>query len=84
MSVLLMVAVRDNAVQAFAAPFCVRSKGEAIRSFSQAAMDDKLPFKASPKDYSLFLLGAFDDQSGALSSVTPERLIGADEVEGGR
>lgn len=82
MSVLLLFAVFDSKVGAYAAPFCARTKGEAIRSFTDACRQDDLPFKKNPGDYRLFCLGAYDDNKGSLVPHDPEPLIGADELGG--
>jgi len=79
MSVLRLCSVFDTKVSAFAPPFCVKSKGEAIRSFEDACMDDKLPFKLHPSDYILFYVADFDDATGVVTQVLPERLTSADE-----
>lgn len=78
---LLLCSVFDSKVGVFAAPFCARSKGEAIRSFTDACADDALPFKRHPSDYRLFVLAEFDDNAGAVFQVgPPEILVGADEL----
>lgn len=77
---LLLCAVFDSKVGAYSPPFCVKTKGEAIRSFQDACGDDKLPFMKHPQDYRLWLLGEFDDNSGAVTALYPESLLGADEI----
>lgn len=77
---LMMCSVFDSKVGAYATPFFCRTKGEAIRSFTDACKDDKLPFKAHPADYRLIFLGEFDDNSGAMLPTEPVPLIGADEL----
>lgn len=80
---MVACAVRDAAVMAFTPPFFVRTKGEAIRSFVQACADDKLPFKANPKDYSVWLLFEWDDSNGAVIPVEQVVLMTAmDAVDG--
>lgn len=76
----LVCAILDSKVGVYSPPMCFRTKGEAIRSFSDACGDDKLPFGKHPADYRLFLIGEFDDNAGSLSSVSPDPLIGADEL----
>lgn len=80
---LILCSVFDTKVGAYAPPFCCKTKGEAIRSFSDACKDEKMPFRAHPGDYRLCFLGDFDDNSGRLIAAVngPEPLIGADEVE---
>lgn len=77
---LLLCSVFDSAVGVYATPFCVRTRGEAIRSFTDACKDDSLPFKKHPAHYRLFLLGEYDDGTGLVVCNKPEPLIGADEL----
>lgn len=79
MARLVLCSVFDTKVGSYAPPFTVKSRGEAIRSFDDACRDEKLPFRLHPGDYQLFALGEFDDISGYLHPIQPERLIGADE-----
>jgi len=73
---MLICAVRDQAIGAFMQPFFSRSEGEAMRGFSDACKDDKMPFRAHLADYSLFVLGAFDDQIGEIvPEVSPRKLV---------
>jgi len=73
--------VFDSKVGAYANPFMVRTRGEAIRSFEDACRDEKLPFRAHPTDYRVFYLAEFDDNSGLYYPVSPpEPVIGADEI----
>lgn len=77
---LSMYSVHDSKAGVFAAPFCARSRGEAIRSFQIACGDDQLPFKKFPGDYTLFLLAEFDDNTGLIvPQSSPDRVIGAGE-----
>jgi hypothetical protein len=72
--------VYDKAINAFVQPFYARTKGEAIRSFTEAANDEKHQFNRHSNDYSLMHLGEFDDNSGAFSTADPSRVISAVEV----
>jgi hypothetical protein len=72
--------VFDEKACIFAQPFWLVNKGEAIRSFEDACKDDKIPFKAHPSDYKLYLLGSFDDVSGLLSPRdVPEYIVSASD-----
>ncbi|AXH73253.1 MAG: nonstructural protein [Microviridae sp.] len=72
--------VYDKAVSAFLPPFQCRSKGEAIRSFTEAVNDPNKSFGKYATDYSLMGLGTWDDNSGMFLSHDPVRVIGANEV----
>lgn len=76
-----MFSVLDSAVKAFLPPFFCRTKGEAIRSFSEAANNKEHQFYRHSADYTLYYLGDFDDASGIVTSTMgPERVISAREV----
>ena len=66
--ILQMWAVFDHKVEAFMQPQFFRSKGEALRSFSDAVQQDGTVFTKHPEDYSFWFRGTFDDSNG---SVTP-------------
>lgn len=82
--ILKVFTVYDSATLAFLPPFFCRSKGEAIRSFTQAVMDEGHQFAKHKSDYALFELGEFDDSSAAIAvSQVPVRVITALEVGNG-
>lgn len=72
--------VFDRAVRAYLPPFFARSRGEAIRSFSDAVNDAKHQFHVHAADYSLWQVAVFDDASGVCESMEPERVITAVEA----
>lgn len=59
-----MFAVYDSKVRAYLQPFFVPLPAVALRTFAQAANDEKGPIGAHPEDYTLFELGTFDDERG--------------------
>jgi len=67
----LVCAVYDNGVKAFLNPIFCSTRGEAIRSFSDAVADERAPFKAHPEDYSLFVLGEYDEGLGIFENNVP-------------
>lgn len=82
---LHVFSVLDKAVGAFLQPFYARSKGEALRSFTEACHDEKSLFAKHGTDYLLMYLGEFDDVTGLFTTGEPERLLGAFEaVSAGR
>lgn len=52
--------VRDTKAEAYMDPFYMASRGEAVRSFGDAANDTQHPFHKHPEDYVLFELGEYD------------------------
>lgn len=59
--------VFDKKVGAFGTPLFFRSRGEAIRSFSDAVQDGQSQFCKHPEDYGFAYLGSFDDGSGSFT-----------------
>lgn len=74
-------AVRDSALQAFMNPFVAPSRGIALRSFMDEANRSESEMFKHPKDYELFWLGWFDEDSGHLEPlIAPESVARAADV----
>ncbi|UDN67791.1 nonstructural protein [robinz microvirus RP_120] len=58
-----MFAVLDKKINAYNTPLFYRSKGEAIRSFSDACLKED-NFKAHAEDFVWCYLGTYDDETG--------------------
>lgn len=77
MAKLVVVAVRDKALEAFMRPFFVPARGMAARSFQDEvnrAADDNSMYK-HPQDYDLYYLGSFDEESGVFTNNERPELI---------
>jgi hypothetical protein len=79
--ILKVFTIFDSAVGAYLPPFFARSKGEALRSFTEACNDEKTNFCKYPLDYSLMYLGEYDDGGALFSCVAPVRVLAATEVK---
>lgn len=80
----LVCSVYDTVSKVYAPPFYAVNRGDAIRSFSNAVNDSKMgDLNKHSKDFLLFALAEFDNQSGMFVPFgTPERLgLGSDFVE---
>lgn len=76
------MSVLDKKVGAYSAPFLCKTKGEAIRSFTDAVKDSTLPFQKHPEDYCLHFIGEFDDTTAqCVPNSFPEPLLEAMQVE---
>lgn len=53
--------VYDSQCEFYSAPFLAQSKGEALRSFMEAANDDKTYIGRYPAAHTLFELGTYDN-----------------------
>jgi len=72
---LAMFSVYDDKAAAYMPPFFERAEGAAVRAFMSACNDEKHNFFKSSADYSLYILGVFDDATGALVSTSPPRVL---------
>lgn len=70
-----MFGVYDIKACAYLQPFFSINAGSALRAFEDCLQDEKSNLARHPADYQLFELGAFDDASGELTSVTPPKFL---------
>lgn len=61
---LKVYTVRDSKGDAYDSPWTARSRGAAIRAFSDACNDAKTKLYQHPNDYTLFEVGTWDDSTG--------------------
>lgn len=61
---LLMMAIYDSKAEVYSRPFFAVAAGSAVRSFDDAVNDGKSEYSAHPGDYTLFLIGEYDDSTG--------------------
>lgn len=72
---LSVFSVFDAKIGAFMTPFFMRSRGEALRAFSDAVNKDDSTMGPHAEDFTLFLLGDWDDGSAKfVLKPTPESL----------
>lgn len=74
-----MFSIYDRAVDAYMRPFMCKAEGEALREFINLRNSEGSAVYSHPHDFSLFLIGTFNDNDGELVSCVPKRLMGAHE-----
>ena len=67
--------VYDNKALVYGLPFFAPTDGSAVRSFQDLCNDTDTTVGRHPGDYSLFMLGNYDDQKGALIPMSPLRHV---------
>lgn len=72
---LVVVAVRDSAVDAFSRPFFVPSIPVAVRSFRDEVANPESPMFKHPEDYVLWELGVFDEDDGRFENLAAPRQV---------
>ena len=60
----LMFCVYDNKAEAYLNPFFLPMKAMAIREFQNCVNDENHAFGRNPADYTLFMIGVWDGDSG--------------------
>ncbi len=60
----------DDKAKAFLPPFILPNEGMAVRVFADMCNSESHQFGAHPSDYTLFDIGQFDDNLGAVMSET--------------
>lgn len=74
---LVVVSIRDRAVDAFMRPVFVPAAGAAVRSFTDEVNRPSAENEMNrhPDDYDLYELGHFDDQTGRFTLHDDARLL---------
>lgn len=76
--ILKIFAAYDRAAAAYLQPFFAPTTGLAIRSFHDAVNDSNHQFNKHADDYTLYLLGEFNDSDGSFTCPRePEKIISA-------
>lgn len=65
----------DSKAGVYSTPFYVASLGIGLRAFSDAANTKDSPVNKHPEDYTLFLLGDFDDETGHTTPLAEPKLL---------
>lgn len=75
---LFVFSVFDSKAAFFGNPICDQRVASAVRSFTDAcnASDDN-GFTKHPEDYSLFILGEFDNETGEFDCSKPRNIMTA-------
>ena len=72
---MIMVAIKDRALNAFMRPFFAQTKGQAIRMFNDEVNNHESPMFKHPEDYDLYFLGTWNDDTGEYTNAgMPEQL----------
>lgn len=73
---LKMFVVRDSKSESYAPPFCMRTRGEAVRAWETSCNDGESMMSKYPTDFSLLEIGEFDELTGSVTLHGKMNLIG--------
>lgn len=69
--ILRSYSIYDVKALQYHSPWFAVSDGSAVRSFSDMANDQNTTIGRHPRDYTLYLVGTYDDNSGLFSPIHP-------------
>lgn len=64
MAKLKVFSVYDAKIEAYARPFFMQTQGQALRGFIDVVNDASTELSKHPEDFTLFLLGDYDEATG--------------------
>jgi hypothetical protein len=73
---LKIFTVFDCKAEAYLQPFFMKSKGEAIRAFSDTSNDQNHNFGKHPEDFTLFELGTYDESNASIEMLSTPQSLG--------
>jgi hypothetical protein len=62
----LMFTIYDSVSEIYEKPLVARTKGEFLRDFARAVNDPNTTLAQNPADFTCFLIGEWDDVTGAI------------------
>jgi len=65
----------DRQTEFFGAPICCINDGDALRSFAQTVTDPQSQVHQYMDDYTLYLLGEFDPETGRIDRCDPPQIV---------
>lgn len=69
---IIVMSIRDRAIDSFSRPVYVQAIGQAVRSFQDEINNPQSEMSKHPEDYDLYHVGAFDDETGKFYNVEPQ------------
>lgn len=77
---LNVYSIFDRASGVYDRPWCAHSDKAAVRSFTDVAQDESHPIGKHPEDFTLFRVGTWVDDEGAINGEVPTKVINAAEA----
>lgn len=73
---LYVFSIYDSAAGYYKEPFCCNNKGIALREFADACNNPQTFLAKHPADYTLFLIGEFDDNTALFNQLNTPISLG--------
>ena len=79
MEIFDIYTVKDELTNRFMQPTFIESENEAKRLFKHQINNIEL-WKSNAEDFSLYKIGTFDQKTGTIIGINPEKIIGGRSV----
>ena len=77
---LQVFAIFDSAACVYDRPICFRADGEALRFWKHMVLNQESPVSKSPKDFSFYKIGEYDDNTAEITPLDRFCVQTAEEV----
>lgn len=72
-------AIKDETANRFMSPSLIATEDEAKRAFKSQVNNIQI-WKDNPEDFSLYRLGSFDETTGTIIGIVPEKIVNGRSV----
>lgn len=73
---MVVGSVFDAKVQVWSQPFVMQNKGALTRAWEESCNDPQTQFFKHPTDFSMFIIGEWDDENGQIRMLESKHPIG--------
>lgn len=80
--ILDFYAIKDETANRFMSPSLIHTEDEAKRAFKSQVNNIQI-WKDNPEDFNLYKLGSFDETTGTIIGIKPEKIVGGRSVING-
>jgi len=77
-----LFSVRDSATETYNVTFTAPTNAAAMRQFGDLANDQSTNVNKHPKDFTLYRVGTWDDDTGEIEPETLQKLAQAEDYHG--
>lgn len=72
---LPVLSVKDEATELYGSPITVNTTAEGLRAFVNAVNNPQHDMNKNPEDYTLWVVGTYNNETGELAPTTPHRRL---------
>lgn len=77
---LVLVSIHDSQAERWTRPGCAPAVGSAVRGFTEACSGGDKQMSSCPGDFTLYIVGHFDECTGVITPCDPVRQVNGLQV----